>query len=321
MDWPSLNLTNGKAASKGIPPYLNRANQDLAILLWLLWFSNHLLWTNATMDKAQTFQDWTIQHELSDRTVTPLKENGFDSVQSCELLNTAMIQKHFSESLTLGQTLLLQKAAESLSKVSSLGPDAVDPQGISAASVKDGDKDTKSSAATSSAVASASTLDATLQQQGLDAASLLNLISVNQPISDQSINMDNGKGLTFDPFCCNNSNSSKLYDIKDFVPTMPTEHKEGASNKVGEMELNLMDTKPKLDNTSHRCSIWRHLCTSWGKWLSRTEPIQQLVFLGVQIDTLTGLLSLTETTWFSGPTGQSQTTQMCIVQPTGIARW
>ena len=82
----------------------------------------------------------------------------------------------------------------------------------------------------------------------MDAASLLNVISVNQPVSDEIINMDNGKGLTFDPFCCFSSNSSKLYDIRDFVTTMPSEHKEGASNKVGEMKLNLMDTKPKLDN-------------------------------------------------------------------------
>ena len=89
----------------------------------------------------------------------------------------------------------------------------MDPQGISTASVKDTDKDTMPSAATSSAVAPACTLDASLQQQGLDAASLLNLISANQPVSDPSINMDNGKGLTLDPFSYNNNNSSKLYDI------------------------------------------------------------------------------------------------------------
>ena len=270
MDWPGLNLTNEGVATKGIHPNLNPANQDpcnwpvfklvlghvsyvltsllaAAILLSLFWFCNHLLWTYATMAKAQTFQDWTIQHELSDTTVTALKENGFDSVQSCELLNTAMIQKHFSKSLTLGQTLLL-KAVESPSKVSSEGPDAADSQGISTASVKDTEKDTMPSAATYSAVAPASTLDASLLQQGLDAASLLSLISANQPVSDPSINMDNGKGLTFDPFSCNNSNSSKLYDIRDFVTTMPTERKEGASIKARDMELNLMDTKPKLDN-------------------------------------------------------------------------
>ena len=212
------------------------------------------------MAKSQTFQDWNIQHELSDTTVTALKENGFDSVQSCELLNTAMIQKHFSKSLTLGQTLLL-KAVESLSKVSSEGPDAMDPQGISIASVKDTDKDTMTSATLTSAVAPASTLDASLQQQGLDAASLLNLISGNQPVSDPSINMDNGKGLTLDPFSCNNSNSSKLYDIRDFVNTMPTERKEWASIKVGDMELNLTDTKPKLDNITQMQYREASLCT------------------------------------------------------------
>ena len=212
------------------------------------------------MAKAQTFQDWKIQHELTDTTVTALKENGFDSVQSCELLNTAMIQKHFSKSLTLGQTLLL-KAVESLSKVSSVGSDAMDHQGISTASVKDTDKDTMTSAATSSAVALASTLDASLQQRGIYAASLLNLISANQPVSDPTINMDNGNGLTLDPFSCNNSNSSKLYDIRDFVTTMPRERKEWASIKAGDMEFNLTDTKPKLDNIPQMQYMEASLCT------------------------------------------------------------
>ena len=65
------------------------------------------------MDNAQTFQDWTKQHELSDITAKTLNDNGFDSIQSCKLLNTAMIEKHFAKSLTLGQTLRLQNAVES----------------------------------------------------------------------------------------------------------------------------------------------------------------------------------------------------------------
>ena len=191
------------------------------------------------MDKAQTSQDWTIQNDLSDTTVTALKENGFDFVQSSGLLNTAMIQKHFSKSLTLGQTLLLQTAVKSLSKVPSVWPDVVDPQGISAATVKDTNKDTMSSAATSSAVAPASTLDATLQQQDLDAASLLNLISVTPE--------------TLSPPCLQSA-------------------KRGRRLKWGIWSWTLGISSPSW-TASPRCSVWRHLCSSCGKWLSRTEPL------------------------------------------------
>ena len=62
------------------------------------------------MDKAKEFQEWVLKYELSESTVKALQENGFDSTQSCELWNSAMIQKHFAKALTLGQTLLLQKA-------------------------------------------------------------------------------------------------------------------------------------------------------------------------------------------------------------------
>ena len=90
-----------------------------------------------------------------------------------------MIQKHFAKSLTLGQTLLLQNAVESQSKAPSVGPDAID-QANSVTTAKD----TTSSAAANAPTAPASSLDSTLQQQGLDAASLLNLISANQPASE-----------------------------------------------------------------------------------------------------------------------------------------
>ena len=67
------------------------------------------------MDKAKEFQEWVLKYELTESTVKALQENGFDSTQSCELLNSTMIQKHFAKALTLGQTLLLQKAVDSLS--------------------------------------------------------------------------------------------------------------------------------------------------------------------------------------------------------------
>ena len=74
---------------------------------WCLWFCDFgcaYLYSvgQITMEKAETSQAWTKQHELSDSTVEVLKENGFDSAQSCELLNGSTIQKHFAMSLTLG---------------------------------------------------------------------------------------------------------------------------------------------------------------------------------------------------------------------------
>ena len=44
------------------------------------------------MDKAKEFQDSVKKFELSESKVKALKENGFDSTQNCELLNSTMIQ-------------------------------------------------------------------------------------------------------------------------------------------------------------------------------------------------------------------------------------
>ena len=200
------------------------------------------------MDKAKEFQEWVLKYELSESTVKALQENGFDSTQSCELLNSAMIQKHFAKALTLRQTLLLQKAVDSLSTP----PASVEY--VPAASAKDSltpqINTTTPPAADATSNASMPTLDAALQNQGLDATSLLSILSANQP-SGQTTCHDNGKGLTFDPFdCTGTSASSKSYDIRDFITTMPTEGREGGSIKVGDVELNLVESKPKLDSVT-----------------------------------------------------------------------
>ena len=200
------------------------------------------------MDKAKEFQEWVLKYELSESTVKALQENGFDSTQSCELLNSAMIQKHFAKALTLGQTLLLQKAVDSLSTP----PASVEY--VPAASVKDSltpqDNTTTPPAADATSNASMPTLDAALQNQGLDATSLLSILSANQP-SGQTKCHDNGKGLTFAPFDCTGTSAScKSYDIRDFITTMPTEGREGGSIKVGDVELNLVESKPKLDSVT-----------------------------------------------------------------------
>ena len=210
------------------------------------------------MDKAKEFQEWVLEYELSESTVKALQENGFDSTQSCELLNSAMIQKHFAKALTLGQTLLLQKAVDSLSTP----PASVEY--VPAASAKDSlspqANTTTPPAADATSNASMPTLDAALQNQGLDATSLLSILSANQP-SGQTTCHDNGKGLTFDPFDCTGTSAScKSYDIRDFITTMPTEGREGGSIKVGDVELNLVESKPKLDSVTPlqymEASLW-----------------------------------------------------------------
>ena len=200
------------------------------------------------MDKAKEFQEWVLKYELSESTVKALQENGFDSTQSCELLNSAMIQKHFAKALTLGQTLLLQKAVDSLSSP----PASVEY--VPAASAKDSltpqDNTTTPPAADATTNASMPTLDAALQNQGLDATSLLSILSANQP-SGQTTCHDNGKGLTFDPIDCTGTSAScKSSDIRDFITTMPTEGREGGSIKVGDVELNLVESKPKLNSVT-----------------------------------------------------------------------
>ena len=149
------------------------------------------------MEKADTFQAWTKQHELSDSTVEVLKENGFDSVQSCELLNGSMIQKHFAKSLTLGQTLLLQKAVDYLSKAPA-GADATEDYQTT---VPPKESSAETPPANPVDLASpAPVLDTMLKQpEGLDAAALLSILSMNQPAAKTSP-IDNGKGLIFDPF-------------------------------------------------------------------------------------------------------------------------
>ena len=46
----------------------------------------------------------------------------------------------------------------------------------------------------------------------------------------------------------NHNTCNKLYDIRDFVTVMPAERREGSSITVGDIELNLLETKPKLDS-------------------------------------------------------------------------
>ena len=200
------------------------------------------------MDKAKEFQDWVQKFELSESTVKALQENVFDSTQSCELLNSTMIQKHFANALTLGQTLLLQKAVDSLSTA----PASVEY--VPGASAKEPstpqDKTPNLPAADAISNAPMPALYTALQTQGLDAAALLSILSANQ-LNGQAATHDNGKGLTFDPFdCAGTSASSNPYDIRDFITTMPTEGREGGSVKVGDVELNLVESKLKLDSVT-----------------------------------------------------------------------
>ena len=71
---------------------------------------------------------------------------------------------------------------------------------------------------------------------------------MNQPAT-KSTPTDNIKIFTFDPFMISNHNNcSKLYDIT--VTVMPAGRRKSSSSKVCEMELNLHETKPKLDSVT-----------------------------------------------------------------------
>jgi len=194
-----------------------------------------------------SFKDWTTKYELSDSTVEYLKDNGFDSVQSCELLSTAIIQKNFAKSLSLGQTLLLQKAVEALCKVppSEAQKDTVRSVDTSSPSSVGKSQDTNSLSSAAAATVSTDAIDNSLRNQGLDATTLMGILGASSGNTD---NLDNGKGHTFDPFSVSNGSPTKFYDIRDFVTVIPAERKEGGSIKVGDFELNLSGSKPKLDS-------------------------------------------------------------------------
>ena len=156
--------------------------------------------------------------------------------------------KAFAKSLTLGQTLLLQKAVDYLSKAPT-GADATEDYQTTVPP-KETSAEIPPAAPPANPVdliSPAPVLDTMLKQpEGLDAAALLSILSTNQPAAKTSP-IDNGKGLTFDPFMfSDNKACNKLYDIRDYVTVMPDERREGSSIKVGEIELNLPETKPKL---------------------------------------------------------------------------
>ena len=206
------------------------------------------------MDNAKEFQDWVLKFELSESTVKALQENGFDSTQSCELLNSTMIHKHFAKALTLGQTLL-QKAVDSLSTA----PASVEGHRQRNHPPHRTRRPTCQLLMPYSN-APMPALDTALQTQGLDAVSLLSIFSANQP-DGQVTTLNNGKGLSFDPFdCAGTSAGSKPYDIRDFITTMPIEGRGGGSIKVDDVEINLVESKPKLDSVTPlqymEASLW-----------------------------------------------------------------
>ncbi len=63
---------------------------------------------------TEAFALWATEAELTEDSIRLLKESGFSSMRSVKLLNNAIIQKNFAKSLTLGQTVLLQQAVDSL---------------------------------------------------------------------------------------------------------------------------------------------------------------------------------------------------------------
>ena len=68
------------------------------------------------------------------------------------------------------------------------------------------------------------------QPEGLGVAALLSILSTNQPAAKSSP-IDNGKGLTFDPFMFSNQKACiKLSDMRDFVTVTQVERRGGSSS-------------------------------------------------------------------------------------------
>ena len=188
-----------------------------------------------------TFQAWADEFELSPDTIKLLHDNAFTSIRSCKLLNASLIQKNFSKSIPLGQTLLLQQGVEALTDpVTSTSPVRAQV-GSNEPGGSDVIAETKSDPKVSSNL-----------EQGLDLTSILKLLDSDKSANsvDTVTHSRSGKPQIFDPFQFGETSSgtnSTVRDIRDFVTLFP-ERSERTSVRLGDVELSLPDSKPKIDH-------------------------------------------------------------------------
>ena len=189
-----------------------------------------------------TFDAWRINAELTEATVALLEENGFNSLKSCKLLNSALISKNFAKTLPLAQALLLQQAVESLQPSSSSIGVAKNPVASNASG----------NSHTSASVSVAPDLPASIDPAGITMASLLQMIGNGEKEKPtRSARVGQGNPEVFDPFMFggNTEGTSPFRNIKDYV-TLFQERSERTSVRLGDVELSLPEVKPKLQDIS-----------------------------------------------------------------------
>lgn len=187
---------------------------------------------------AEAFKLWADEFELSDETIQLLRDNAFTSKRSCKLLNASLIQKTFSKAMPLGQTLLLQQAVESLTDPSpgTTLSSQTTPTLTATRDVTDKDPSVETRASGSA--------------QQLDMTSVLNLLDSGSTVPAAQVDITKHPGI-FDPFQISDTTSgSSVRDIRDFVTLLHHERPERTSVRLGDVELTLPDSKPKVDNIS-----------------------------------------------------------------------
>ena len=196
-----------------------------------------------SMAEEQTLDQWAQNWELDDTTRQTLVDNGFVSMKSVKLLTPSLIQKHF-KGVSVAQLLLLHEAISALSPGSGKDNQSVKPIVIPDPSQASGSGVTaQGSVSTEVPPRQAPT--------GEDLSDMWRLLTTTGGSTNdrapQASAMD-GKPLTFDPFNCPpTSDNVSFRDIRDFVTQLP-EQKKKNTFKMGDVELSIPDSKPKLEN-------------------------------------------------------------------------
>ena len=227
---------------------------------------NKMAGSDQTGDSAAiTFKQWLENNELDDSAHKCLVESGFKSKKACSRLNSALINKHFSKQLSLGQQCLLEGVVETLqreARETSVNKPSASMAGQTGQNSPDvfaeaAPPDPRTNPVPAPAVPSSS--GPSQSENGLDYNTLRRLL---QPATDDPSAADvnavshatagdlcndgaTGKQPNlFDPFAfyaLDKDNRSKARDIRDYV-MFYNDHKDSSVHtpiKVGDVEISL----------------------------------------------------------------------------------